>query len=27
MDGMTGDVVLPIHIHSLTLSVLTGSLP
>lgn len=27
MDGMIGDVVLPMYIHSLTLSVLAGSLP
>ena len=27
MDGVIDDVVLPVHIHSLTLSVLAGSLP
>jgi len=27
MDGMIGDVVLPVHIHTLTLSILAGFMP
>ena len=27
MDGMIGDVFLPVYIHLLTLSVLAGSVP